>query len=159
MCASIHSKATSRVRGQERKLGRVSQSGGMLREFVCKMHAIFSLVQCQIPVAFPHCVSRCSSVSGRQHFPHREESLSLILASRTFVGTRSCSTTYHTDFISSDDILLRVEIAGGDTSGFGVNSTRRLRVAYVHQVVVPRGSRGFRFSDRFRGFGSVGVSF
>jgi hypothetical protein len=44
-------------------------------------------------------------------------------------------------------IIVGVEIAGGDTSEFGVNSTRRLRVTYVHQVVIPRDSGGFRFPD------------
>jgi hypothetical protein len=79
-----------------------STNPGDVAGSVCMMHAIFSLVQCQIPVAFPHCVNRCCSVSSRPHFPHRGEFMSLILASRTFVGTKSCSTTYHTDFISSD---------------------------------------------------------
>jgi hypothetical protein len=48
-------------------------------------------------------------------------------------------------------IIVRVEIAGGDTSGGLVNSTRRLRVTYVRQVVVPRSSGASGFPTVFGG--------
>jgi len=102
MFANIRNVACCFCLGYSLKQGRRSRSVGTLLGSVLCIHALRVRVHSHISRPTPHSVSRCSVVSCLPQCVQLSVSISRILCSLVFVGSKLWITIYHSDFAPSD---------------------------------------------------------